>query len=130
MLYYGCTFDYIIKKIITSNKKDMKRHIVRNITLVRCGPEEEVASCFGVPSLEGAGPEDPPGVGPRLVHLPLPAPAATPAQRRRGRDMGQGWSGWDKLGAVIAGVIDTRGLIGCSKRGQCQLSLLLGCLKR
>ena len=102
---------------------------MRNVTLVCCGPEEEVASCFGVPSLEGAGPEDAPGVGPHLVPLPLPAPAATPAQRRRGRDMGHRWSGGDKLGAVIARVIDARGL-GCSKRSQGQLSLLLGCLKR
>lgn len=77
------------------------------VTLISCGPEEEVAARGSVPPLEGAGPEDPPGVGSNLVDLPLPAPPATPTQRGRGGHVSHGRSGWDKLGAVIPRVIGT-----------------------
>ena len=77
------------------------------VTLISCGPEEEVAACSGVPPLEGAGPEDPPGVGPDLVDLPLPTPPATPTQRGRGGHVSHGRSGRDKLRAVVSRVIGT-----------------------
>ena len=77
------------------------------VTLISCGPEEEVAARGGVSPLEGAGPEDPPGVGPDLVDLPLPTPPATPTQRGRGGHVSHGRSGRDKLGAVITRVIWT-----------------------
>ena len=50
------------------------------------GPEEEIAARLGVGAPEVAAPEDFPRVGPRLVHLTLPTPPTTAAERRSPMD--------------------------------------------
>ena len=82
------------------------------------GPEEEVAARLGVSPLEGTGPEDPPRVGPHLVHLPLPASPVTPTQRGRGRDVADRGRGREELGAVITSVIETGGIFRSQKSAQ------------
>ena len=95
--------------LYTGKTKDFNMDIFH--ILAGCGPEEEVAARLGVPALEGAGPEDPAGVGSHLVNLPPPAPPATPAQGRRGGHVSHRGRWGHKLGTVIARVIGTE----CSK---------------
>ena len=78
-----------------------------NHSLTGC-PGKESAAGRGVPPLEAAGPEQPPRVGPRLVHLPPPRPPPAPAQRRRALGVARAGRGRQQLRAAVAGVIGSR----------------------
>ena len=77
------------------------------LSLTGC-PGKESAAGRGVPPLEAAGPEQPPRVGPRLVHLPPPRPPPAPAQRRRALGVARAGRGRQQLRAAVAGVIGSR----------------------
>ena len=79
-------------------------------------PEKEVAASLGVPPLEIARPEDPASVGPRLVDLSFPRPAATLTQGRGAINMS--WLTGTLIPRVISALVkelpDERGgLLRC-----------------